>query len=68
MTLRDYPIKEHSFIYATERAKEESREHPDHFIYLFKSNQGYYLIDVLGLPKFDDVRLIATYRKGEKTL
>jgi hypothetical protein len=68
MTLRDYPIKEYSFIYATERAKEESMEHPDHFIYLFKSNHGHYLIDVLGLPKFSDKRLIATYRKGEKTL
>jgi hypothetical protein len=68
MTLRDYPIKEETFIYATERAKEESLEHPDHFIYLFRSNLGYYLIDVLGFPKFSDERLIATYYKGEKTL
>jgi hypothetical protein len=68
MTIAEYPIREYSYIYATERAKEESLDHPDHFIYLLKSNKGFYLIDVLGLPKFDDERLIATYRKGEKTL
>jgi len=68
MSFEEYPIREYSYIYATIIAKEESLEHPDHYIYLLKSNRGFYLIDVLGLPKFDDERLIATYRKGEKTL
>ncbi len=68
MTFAQYPIKEYSFIYARERAKEESLDHPDHFIYLFKNSLGVYLIDYLGLPKFDDERIIATFKQGEITL
>ena len=68
MTLNDYPIKEETYIYACETAREESKAHPDHFIYVWKSNSGYYLIDYLGMPKFSDERLIQTWRNGERTL
>jgi len=67
MTFASYPIKETSFIYARERAKEESLDHPDHFIYLLRSNSGYYLIDHIGL-KHSDEKIIFTFKNGEKTL
>jgi len=67
MTFADYPLKESSFIYARERAKEESLEHPEHFIYLYKNNAGWYVIDHIGI-KHDDERLICTFKGGDKTL
>ena len=67
MTFAEFPIKETSFIYARERAKEESLEHPDHFIYLLKNNSGLYLIDYIGI-KHDDEHIIATFKNGDKTL
>jgi len=67
MTFFDYPIKETSFIYARERAIEESFFHPDHFIYLLRSNSGFYLIDHLGLIHSDE-KIIFTFKNGEKCL
>ena len=67
MTLSYFPIREESFIYARERAKEESFEHPDHFIYLFKSNSGGYVIDHIGI-RHDDERILMTFKNGHKTL
>jgi len=66
-TFASYPMTYTSFITARETAKEESLEHPDHFIYLLKNNSGMYLIDYIGI-KHDDEHVIATYKNGDKTL
>jgi len=66
-TFAYFPILETSFIYARERAIEESLNHPDHFIYVFKSNSGGYVIDYQGI-KHSDEHLIFTFKDGDKTL
>lgn len=66
-TFASYPIKQSFFITARELAKEESKEHPDHFIYLLKNNSGGYFIDHIGLPHSDE-HVIATFKNGEKVL
>jgi len=62
-----YPIKVDTFISARETAKEESLDHPEHFIYLYKSNSGHYVIDHIGI-KHDDERLLFTFKKGDLSL
>lgn len=67
MTFAYFPILETSFIYARERAIEESLNHSDFFIYLYRNNAGYYVIDHTGL-KHSDEKIIATFKNGNKTL
>ena len=67
MTFASYPIKESHYITARETAREESIEHPDHFIYLLRNNYGMYLIDHIGL-KHSDEKIIITFKNGEATL
>lgn len=64
-TFADYPLKELSYITARECAREESIEHPDHFIYMIKLSSGGYVIDHKGVIG-DDEKLIRTFKKGEE--
>lgn len=70
MTFADYPILIDTYVTAVQTAIEESKEHPDHFIYLFRFGSGY-RIDYSGIPDVclnDTDRHISTYSNGERTL
>ena len=68
MSFADYPIYKDLNFEAHKVAREESKEHPDHFIYGFRNSQGSIRIDHTGIRKADDERNIFTYINGHKTL
>lgn len=61
------PLKVDYYVSAFETAIEISQQHKDFFIYLYKSNGGYYIIDHLGVNHSDE-RLISTFKNGKKSL
>jgi hypothetical protein len=58
------PIKEDSYLKALDVAIQESLERTC-FIYLFRNNRGYYIIDIIG-ELFSDEKLILKLYKGER--
>ena len=63
MTNLFQPIKEDSYLKALDVAIQESSQR-DCFIYLFRNNRGYYIIDIFG-ELFSDEKLIMRIFKGE---
>ena len=67
MTFAEYPIYKDLGFEAHKIAREERKEHPDHFIYGFRNSQGNIRIDYLGLMA-DDEYPSFTYLNGHKQL
>lgn len=68
MSFSEYPIYKELNFEAHKVAREESIEHPDHFIYAFRNSQGQIRIDHKGILKSDDEYAVFTYRNGHKEL